>query len=541
MRHRDDHVLRRDQILGVQLGRVQLDLRAARIAELGLHRGQFLADHRRDPLGAREDVQQVGDLCHHFAVLADDLVLLEAGQALQTHLQDFLGLRVGQAVQPVGLHAERRVQAFRAVRGAAAGRRVLALGTREHLAHERRIPRLRHQLRLRDRRRRRGLDDRDELVDVRERHRETFEHVAAFAGLAQFVDRAARQHFASMRQEALQDFLQVQQLRLAVDERDHVHAERILQLRRLVQVVQHHFRHFTALELDHDTHAALVRLVADVGDAFELLLVDELGDPLEQRALVHLVRQLVDDDRHPLAAVDLLEVRGRAHHDAAAPGAIAVAHAGDAVDDAGRREIRRRDDLDQLVDRRFRVAEQMLARVDDFVQVVRRDVGRHADRNTRRAVDQQVRDARRQDRRLHFVAVVVRLEIDRFLVDVGEQLVADLRHANFGVTHRRGIVAVDRAEVALPVDQHVAQREVLRHPHDRVVDRRVAVRVIFTDHVTDDTRRLLVRAVPVVVQFVHREQHAPMHGFQAIADIREGTSDDHAHRVIEIRTAHFLL
>ncbi|EJO57926.1 hypothetical protein BURMUCF1_0848 [Burkholderia multivorans ATCC BAA-247] len=32
-----------------------------------------------------------------------------------------------------------------------------------------------------------------------------------------------------------------------------------------------------------------------------------------------------------------------------------------------------------------------------------------------------------------------------------------------------------------------------------------------------------------------------MHGFQAIADIREGTSDDHAHRVIEIRTAHFLL
>ena len=230
-----------------------------------------------------------------------------------------------------------------------------------------------------------------------------------------------------------------------------------------------------------------------------------------------------------------------AHHDAAATGAVAVAHAGDAVDDAGRREVRRRNDLDQFVDRCLGVVQQVLARVDDFVQVVRRDVGRHADRDTRRAVDQQVRDPRRQDQRLHFAAVVVRAEVDGVLVDVGKQLVTDLRHANFGVTHGGGVVAVDRAEIALPVDQHVAQRKVLRHPHNRFVDRAVAVRVIFTDHVADDTRRFLVRTVPVVVQFVHREQYTPVHGLQAIADIRKGTSDDHAHRVIEIRTAHFLL
>ncbi len=60
--------------------------------------------------GLRQDVEQVGDLAHHFAVLADDLVLLEPGQALQAHLQDFLRLRVGQPVQAVGLHAERRLQ-----------------------------------------------------------------------------------------------------------------------------------------------------------------------------------------------------------------------------------------------------------------------------------------------------------------------------------------------------------------------------------------------------------------------------------------------
>ena len=45
-------------------------------------------------------------------------------------------------------------------------------------------------------------------------------------------------------------------------------------------------------------------------------------------------------------------------------------------------------------------------------------------------------------------------EIDGFLVDVGEQLVGDLGQAHFGVAHRRRRIAVDRAEVALPVDQH---------------------------------------------------------------------------------------
>ena len=109
---------------------------------------------------------------------------------------------------------------------------------------------------------------------------------------------------------------------------------------------------------------------------------------------------------------------------------------------------------------------------DDLGQVVRRDVGRHPDRDAGRAVDEQVRQPRRQDRRLHLLAVVVRREVDGFLVDVGEHLGGDLLQPAFGVAVRRGAVAVDRAEVALAVDQRVAQREVLHHPHQRLVGRR---------------------------------------------------------------------
>ena len=183
--------------------------------------------------------------------------------------------------------------------------------------------------------------------------------------------------------------------------------------------------------------------------------------------------------------------------------------------------------------------EQREAGVDDFAQVVRRDVGRHADRDARRAVDEQVRQPRRQHRRLLLLAVVIRDEIDGLLVDVGEQLVGDLLQPALGVAHRRGVVAVDRAEVALAVDQRVAQREVLRHAHQRVVDRRVAVRVVLAHHVADDARALHVRPVPDDVGLVHREQHAAMHRLQAVADVRQRPPDDHAHRVIEVGMPHF--
>ena len=39
-----------------------------------------------------------------------------------------------------------------------------------------------------------------------------------------------------------------------------------------------------------------------------------------------------------------------------------------------------------------------IAAVDDLAEIVRRDVGRHADGDAAGAVDQQVREARRQDR-----------------------------------------------------------------------------------------------------------------------------------------------
>ena len=101
---RHHHVGGRDQVFGAEFLRVVLDGAAPRAdlgrAELLLQRGELLGDDRRDALGLGQDVQQVGDLRHHVLVLADDLVLLQPGQALQAHLQDLAGLVVRRRYRP---------------------------------------------------------------------------------------------------------------------------------------------------------------------------------------------------------------------------------------------------------------------------------------------------------------------------------------------------------------------------------------------------------------------------------------------------------
>ncbi len=348
--------------------------------------------------------------------------------------------------------------------------------------------------------------------------------------------------------------LERQRLRLAVDEREHVEVERRLERRVLEQVVQHLVRVRVALDLDVDPHPVAVRLVAQVADPVELLVLDEVRDLLEQRGLVHLVRELGDDDRRAVLA-GLLEGHLRAHDD---PAAAVGVHLADRVDRlllagervaprlepehrAAGREVRAPDVAAQVVVRDLGVVDVGDDGVHDLAQVVGRDVGRHADGDARRAVDEQVGQLRRQHARLLLRAVVVVLEVDGVLVDVGEELGGDRRQARLRVAHRGRGVAVDAAEVALPVDQRVAHREVLGEPDEGVVQGDVAVRVVLAHHLADDGRALAEGAGGGQPHLPHRVQDPAVDGLQAVADVGQRAGDDDAHRVVEVRDAHLVL
>ena len=174
----------------------------------------------------------------------------------------------------------------------------------------------------------------------------------------------------------------------------------------------------------------------------------------------------------------------------------------------------------------------------DLAQVVRRDLGGHADGDAGRAVDEQVGEAARQHRRLQRLAVVVRDEVDGVLLDVPHHLHGDRGHPALGVSRGGGAVVAARAEVALAVDERVAQRPVLHEAHEGVVDRRVAVRVVVTHDVADDARALVVAAVGAVAAVVHRVDDAPVHGLEAVAHVGQGAADDDRHRVLDVAALH---
>ena len=196
--------------------------------------------------------------------------------------------------------------------------------------------------------------------------------------------------------------------------------------------------------------------------------------------------------------------------------------------------------LHQLVERDVGLLHHRQQRVDRLAEVVRRDVGRHADGDAAGAVDQQVGEPRRKDDRLLLLLVVVRPEVDRVLVEVVEQRGRDAVEPRLGVARGRRRIAVDRAEVALPVDERGAHREVLRHAHERIVDREVPVRMEFAHRLADRARGLVVGPVGREIELVHRVEDAAVDGLETVPDVGQRAAHDHAHRVVEIAALHFV-
>ena len=268
---------------------------AALVAEL-LADGLQLVEHDlHQQLVAREDRAQPLDRLQQLDELVDDLLALEAGQPLQLHVEDRLRL-------------------------------------------EQRQLELRHQAFARFGRALRPANQLDHLVEVVERDLQAFEDVRARLGLAQLELGAAPDDLAPELDEVLDDVEERQHPRPAADDRQHDDAERRLQLRVLVEVVEDDLRHLAALQLDDDPHAVAIGLVAQVGDALDRLLADQLGDVLEQPLLVDLVGNLGDDDRDLVALLRLLGRRLGAQRDRAAAGRVGVEDAVAPDDEAAGRE-----------------------------------------------------------------------------------------------------------------------------------------------------------------------------------------------------------
>jgi hypothetical protein len=176
----------------------------------------------------------------------------------------------------------------------------------------------------------------------------------------------------------------------------------------------------------------------------------------------------------------------------------------------------------------------MKSGVAELAGIVRRDVGRHADGDARGAVREQVGEVGGEDRRLLLAAVVIGAEVDSVLVDAVEEMGRDLGQPRFGVALGRRVIAVDIAEIALPVDERVAHGEVLGETCQRVVDGLVTVGVKIAHRVADDLGAFPELALGAEPELLHGVEQPAMHGLQPVAHIGQRAMHDGRKRISEI-------
>ena len=273
-----------------------------------------------------------------------------------------------------------------------------------------------------------------------------------------------------------------------------------------------------------------------------LPIVDELGDLLADHLDRRLVRHLGDDDAAGRRASSTISAT-RAHADRAAPGAVRLADP-----DAGRGSVAPVGKSGPSTNciRSSIVASGWSMRCSVASMTSRRLCGGMfvAMPTAMPPPPLTSRFGKRAGSTSgSLVLTVVRLaEVDGLLVDLAEQFHRELREARFGVARRgRAVGGVGRTEVPVPVDQRVAQREVLGHAHERVVDRLVAVRVVVRHHVADRVRGLAVLAIGPHALVVHAVEDPALHRLQPVARVGQRARRDDRHRVVQEGAFHLLL
>ena len=270
-------------------------------------------------------------------------------------------------------------------------------------------------------------------------------------------------------------------------------------------------------ELEHDPDVVGAQ-VLDVDELRYLPLADQLADSLDEGVLFDSVGNR--RDQHRVVAIGMRLVSSP-QLDRPLPGGVDLANLFGRIENhSPGGKIGAVNVLQQPIQRQLAIVQERHQRGADFLQVMGRNIGGHPHRDSRRPVDQQVGKLGRQNLGLKGGRGIVWAQVDRLIAELAQECLGDRSQPAFGVPHGRRRVAVDRAEVAVSFDHGVTQAERLGHPHQRVVDRLVAVGVIGLHDLANDGRRLDVTAIGREVQVrPHRIENAPLHRLQAVANI----------------------
>ena len=285
VRDGDDHVFARDQVLVLDLAVGFDDLRAARRGVGVLHREQFVLDDAEQAFARAQNVEIIGDLDGELVQRFGDFLASERREPLQTQIENGARLRLRKADGAVIAEPVTRIGD--------------QLDERRHVLGR---PVARHQRFARRGGVGRRADEMDDLVDIRDRDGEADLQMGVVARLVEAEFGAARDDRLAEIDEGAQHVMERHQLRAAAVQRDHIDGKACLQRRMTPKLVENDVGDSVALQFDDDAHAVAIGLVAQIGDALDLLLPHQIGDALDQRRLVHLIGNFGEDDRLAILA-----------------------------------------------------------------------------------------------------------------------------------------------------------------------------------------------------------------------------------------------
>ena len=96
MGNSDDHILLGDHVLDGEIALLRHDFRPALVTVYILHLEQLRSDDLQLPFRAFKDKAEFIDKSESFLVLGIDFLAFHTGKALETHLEDGLGLHLGE-------------------------------------------------------------------------------------------------------------------------------------------------------------------------------------------------------------------------------------------------------------------------------------------------------------------------------------------------------------------------------------------------------------------------------------------------------------
>ena len=185
---------------------------------------------------------------------------------------------------------------------------------------------------------------------------------------------------------AIDDFLDVERLGPLMVNGQHVDAEGRFKLSVLVEIVDHDLGNGIPFELN-DQAGVFIGFVPEAGNLCQNLFIDQLSNTFFKHRSVDVEGDLGDDD--------LLPARGGGFNLHATPNAKAaparmeiLADGIQPADLTSAREVRALDVFHEFRNGDRRLVDLCADSIDDLSQVVRRNVGRHANSDAGATIDQ---------------------------------------------------------------------------------------------------------------------------------------------------------